>query len=133
MMLTSTTRPPSFIAGWSGEFPDEICMSGKTGKQLVESVPADSPLKRALTDASAWPEGSVRRDAAEPGRFRQTPPSRPFPLAWRGRAPEFLETVGVAFDQQQQQVIGHDGVGRERFRVSINEQNRLPSSRSRPS
>ncbi len=115
------------------EFPDEVCMSGKTGKQLVESLPAESPLKRAVADAAAWPEGSVRRDAAEPRGFGQNHQSRPFPLAWRGSRPEFLETVGVSFDQQNQILIGRDGVGRERFRVQINEQNRgLPFQQISP-
>jgi outer membrane protein assembly factor BamB/tetratricopeptide (TPR) repeat protein len=109
------------------EFADVVCISGKTGKQLVEGLAADSPVKRAVVQAAPWPEGVVRREATMIGGSRNPNMQRPYPLAWRGSRPAFLDSVAVAFDQQQQTVVGHDGVGRERFRVSINEsgQNRL--------
>ena len=108
------------------DFPDVVCMSGKTGKQLVESLPAESPLKRALIDAAPWPEGSVRRDAAEIRGFSRNP-ARPFPITWRGARPEFLDTVTVAFDQQQF-VIGHDCLSTKDPTLLLTEQGNIVQS-----
>ena len=52
---------------------------------------------------------------------------RPFVLEWHGDRGEFENTT-VLFDQQQQQVVGRDGTGRELFRVPLAEsgqQNRM--------
>jgi outer membrane protein assembly factor BamB/tetratricopeptide (TPR) repeat protein len=103
------------------EFPDVVCLSGKTGKQLVESLPADSPMRRAVAQSSPWPEGAVRREGSEIRIMRSTPQQRPFALNWRGSRPAIFDTVSVAFDQQQQMVVGRDGIGHDRFRLSINE------------
>ena len=118
-----------FYRRLANEFPNEICLSGKTGKELADGLAADSPVQQALVQTTPWPEGNVRREppseirASAGGQNNQ----RPFPLTWRGARPGFLDSVDVAFDQQQQQVIGRDGLGKERFRVGINEagQNRL--------
>lgn len=110
------------------EFADVVCTNGKTGKQLVEGLAADSPIKRTLGQTTPWPEGTVRKESTDVGRIgRNQNIPRPYPLTWRGDRPAVYQNVSIAFDQQQQMVVGHDGVGRERFRVSINEsnQNRL--------
>ena len=116
-----------FYRRLENEYPDVVCMSGKTGKQLAEGLPADSPVGQAFVERASWPEGNVRREPAEIRSMRGQNNRRPFPLNWRGDRPGFLESVDVAFDQQQQQVIGRDGFGKDRFRVGINEagQNRL--------
>ncbi|HKD35162.1 MAG TPA: PQQ-binding-like beta-propeller repeat protein, partial [Pirellulales bacterium] len=103
------------------EFPNVVCISGKTGKQLVEDLPADSPIKRAVAQASPWPEGTVRREGSDVRFTRNIQQQRPFALAWRGARPAIFDTVSIAFDQPQQTVVGRDGIGHERFRVSINE------------
>ncbi len=113
------------------EFGGLTCSGGKTGRQLVDELPADSPVAQALAISKwSWPDGKVYRDNSNPSARlirNNNFPQRPFALNWRGDRPAFYETTSVVFDQQQQQIMGHDGLGREKFRIGMNEagQNRF--------
>ncbi len=115
-----------FYRRLKNEFPDVICLSGKTGKELADGLPADSLVELALARRRVARGKCPPRAGRDPlAAAAARCPQRPFPEL--GGMARFLESVDVAFDQQQQQVIGRDGLGKERFRVGINEagQNRL--------
>ncbi len=103
------------------QYGDEICMAGKTGKQLADALPADSPVGQALASAVAYPLGRVRREPGGPRRQANMPP--PTPLDWHGSRPDVFSTTNVTFDQQQQTIVGRDGMGKEKFRIPLHEGN----------
>jgi len=41
------------------EFAEVVCREGKTGRQLVESLPGDDPIARRLRPPAPWPRGMV--------------------------------------------------------------------------
>ena len=44
---------------WSGE----VCLDGKTGRELVELLPADDPLRKLVAAPHTWPAGKVYVEA----------------------------------------------------------------------
>ena len=138
-LLMSASRPEEaavYYRRLATEWADVPCLGGKTGKQIIADLPADSPETRALAESSAWPVGQVKREGSGPRNLRGMNFQRPFVLEWHGDRGEFENTT-VLFDQQQQQVVGRDGTGRELFRIPLAEsgqQNRMgfiqPSART---
>ncbi|HEV3025554.1 MAG TPA: PQQ-binding-like beta-propeller repeat protein, partial [Pirellulales bacterium] len=74
---------------------DVVCLDGKTGRELVEELPADAALKQLITGVRPWPAGQVN-EQKQPG------PSQPkvyLPIEVRGRIAPFLGHATVEFDQ----------------------------------
>ena len=129
MLLLSASRPDEAAVYYhrlATEWANVVCLGGKTGKQLVADLPPDSPGARALAESEPWPSGQVKREASGP-QLRGINYQRPQVLEWHGDH-GVLGTTTVLFDQQQQQVVGRDGMGREQFRIPLAEsgqQNRM--------
>ncbi|HEX3999574.1 MAG TPA: PQQ-binding-like beta-propeller repeat protein [Pirellulales bacterium] len=106
------------------EFADQVCLDGKTGKQIVDELPPDSPEAHVLAESSRWPTGAVKHDGGRNAQGMNF--QRPMPLAWRGDRGPFFQNTTILFDPQQQ-IVGRDGMGREKFRIPLNEngQNRF--------
>jgi tetratricopeptide (TPR) repeat protein/outer membrane protein assembly factor BamB len=127
-LLRSASRPDEaalYYARLKTEFADQICLDGKTGKQIVAELASNSPEFRAMSESHAWPSGAVRGD---PERGVQAMNfQRPTPLAWQGDRGPFFQSTTILFDPQQQQIVGRDGLGRESFRIPLSEagQNRF--------
>ena len=51
-------------------FGDTVCRDGKTGRQLVEAIPPDDPLRKAIEHRDQWPTGRVEA-AVDPARNQQ--------------------------------------------------------------
>jgi outer membrane protein assembly factor BamB len=99
---------------------DVTCLDGKTGKQLVEALPADGPLRKMLAPAKPWPAGRVvNKDG---GRQLSAPhQQRSFDLNMHGPAGPFFNETNVTLEVQQQTIVGQDGLGNERFRAVLHE------------
>src|SRR6185312_7350207 len=69
----------------------------------------------------SWPMGQVEKTevkGAHGSSFRN------FAVDMRGATGPFFSRMTVEFDQQQQHsLVGRDGIGRERWRVSLNDPN----------
>jgi hypothetical protein len=49
------------------EFPDQVCLDGFTGKQLVERLPAGGPIRALMKPPlAAWPTGQVLTETNKP-------------------------------------------------------------------
>jgi len=44
-------------------WPEQVCLDGKTGRELVELLPADDPLRKLLVAQQTWPNGKVYVEA----------------------------------------------------------------------
>ena len=119
-LLREAKRPED--AAWcyrrlGEQFADVACPGGKTGKELLESLPEGGPIRQVLRRDSQWPVGKVeKKESTTPSPnanyFRLTVP-------YRGQlAPFFSETV-IQFDQNRRAIISCDALGKERWEVSL--------------
>ena len=127
-LLRSASHPEEaaiYYRRLKGEFADEVCMVGKTGKQIVAELPADSAEVRLLAESTRWPTGAVKHDGGHGVQGMNF--QRPMLIAWQGDRGPFFQTTTVLYDMQQQQIVGRDGMGHDKFRIPLSEagQNRF--------
>lgn len=106
------------------KWPNQICLDGKTGKQIVADLPADSPVRKPMAGFKPWPTGNVTsRDDGNAAKRTLVPSrlQRAYGLAIRGNTGPFFNDMIVTLDQGQQGISGQDGLGTERFRVQLAE------------
>ncbi len=101
-------------------FADVECRSGQTGKEIVASLSEKPEIQALLHPVEAFPVGIVERDEAK-GQAGIV--SRHVALELQGNLGPFYEFMSVSLDQQQQAIVGLDGLGRERWRVSLRDLN----------
>jgi outer membrane protein assembly factor BamB/tetratricopeptide (TPR) repeat protein len=107
----------------AGEWADVVCLDGMTGRELVEELPADVALRPLISGERLWPVGQVH-EQKQPG----TPqPKMSFPVEVRGRVAPFIGHMTIESDQNPNQaaLVGRDGLGRERWRVSLRDRNEI--------
>jgi outer membrane protein assembly factor BamB len=92
-------------------YADQHCQDGRTARQLTDALPADSPVRRALQPAVAWPKGKVLAEKrASAPNVRMDGYGR-FLLQYRTNPEPFYNDVFVRFDQNRQQLIGYNSLG----------------------
>ncbi len=111
----------AYYARIQKEFGDEPVLGDKNVKQLIAALPPDAKLRKVDAVARNWPEGKVVVDKQSPRSRSPQNYMRAFPMDLRGVREPFFQDVTVSFDQQRQDIVGRDGLGNERFRVSLNE------------
>ncbi|MCC7084341.1 MAG: PQQ-binding-like beta-propeller repeat protein [Pirellulales bacterium] len=113
------------------EFDDAPLVDRQSIAKYLESLPSESPLRRAQTQSSGLPAGEVI--AKKDSRSGRNHPSLPFqPLEFRGPRGPFFEDLTIGYQQSGGELVARDGWGIERFRVSLNDGQRgyniVPSS-----
>jgi outer membrane protein assembly factor BamB/tetratricopeptide (TPR) repeat protein len=99
------------------EFADVACLDGKTGKQLLNALPADGPVAEVLRQDDSWPVGKVEK--RELSNTPQTANYPRFTMPYRGSlAPFFSETV-IRLDQSRRVASSHDGLGKKQWELSL--------------
>jgi outer membrane protein assembly factor BamB/tetratricopeptide (TPR) repeat protein len=107
-----------FYRRLSNEWADEICLDGKTGRELVEGLKEDDPVRQELKPPKPWPTGRV-----EKVRDRNLRPVfRYYPVELEGDPGPFFRDLQVEFEQGRQEFIAHDRTGRLRWNVSLMEE-----------
>ncbi|MES1213368.1 MAG: PQQ-binding-like beta-propeller repeat protein, partial [Singulisphaera sp.] len=87
-------------------FPDEECLEGRTGQQIVAAIPQNSELHKLLAPQDPWPVGAVER---EEGKSPVGVVTRHFALELAGPLAPFYQDSTICVDQQQQSLVGFDG------------------------
>ncbi|HUY34739.1 MAG TPA: PQQ-binding-like beta-propeller repeat protein [Pirellulales bacterium] len=106
----------------AGDWADKVCLDGKTGRQLIDDLPADGAVKRRLSDAWLWPTGQVNKQ----DQVGQSPNgNRYVPIEVRGRTRPLGSRASVEYDQNNPALVGRDGLGHERWRVSLRDRNEI--------
>ncbi len=109
--LDESGRYVKQLEDWS----DVACRDGKTGQQVLDELFKDKPDAAAMFEP-LWPTGLVKHEAL---KSQPTGINRVFAIDLRGPRGPFFEHATVELDQQQQTIAGRDGLGRERWRVSL--------------
>jgi len=103
------------------QWPDAVCLDGKTGSQIVQSLPPDDPVRLALRP-SRWPQGRVQVQKSPASGSSASPSGAPwaaFPSYGRFFfSPENLTDpiypdIQIAFDQNRRMLFGYDRFGRD--------------------
>ncbi len=106
----------------AGPLAELICLDGQTGNELVAALPAANALRTLLVDPKPWPTGLVEVPKGVAGKtLSGSHHQRSTDLEIHGKTEPFFHDVNIALDPQQQAVVAEDGLGGERFRVSLNE------------
>jgi outer membrane protein assembly factor BamB/tetratricopeptide (TPR) repeat protein len=116
------------------QLADVVCWEGKTGKQLVESLPQDSRIGQLLGGGQSWPSGEVEiknpplKTARQPSYGRSA-------LKLDGSPEPFFSNATIQVDQNRRAILGLDGWGNERWQISLADASPQPNvlpSRSIP-
>ncbi len=109
-------------------YAKEICLGQKTGQQMVDDLPEKSPVRK-LFASFAWPKGQVdaKQVNGNSGKslnglnrvgFRQL-----FPVEFKGDRGQFFQDVSIFYDMQNMSVVARDGMGVDRWKISLNSNN----------
>lgn len=120
-LLADAGRPADaamYYGQLTGAWADEICLDGKTGRQVAAELPGKENVARYAAGADSWPRGKVTVHTENGAGMVQ---SRSTPVEMRGPPGPFFQrsTVEVDTNLQQQTLVGRDGLGREQWRLSI--------------
>lgn len=102
------------------EFADVVCLDGKTGRQLVEALPADGPVRRLLDPRSPWPAGEVLVERSKEQR-RFTENYGRGPLEFLSSPGPFFSDLSLEWQQDPRQVVARDGLGQRRWQLPLTE------------
>jgi outer membrane protein assembly factor BamB len=91
-----------------------------TGKEAVESLPADSPVRPFLDAKFDWPDAVVKTDVVPQALDYY---GSQLDISF-GREP-FLRELLLELDQGRQEMLARDGLGREKFRVALQDVGRM--------
>lgn len=100
------------------EFAGVVCLEGKTGRQWVESLAADSPTRRLLDPGPAWPTGEVLVEKSRPQRPPQETYSRTT-VDYAGSPSPFFSDLAIELCQNPPQLAARDGLGNRRWQLSM--------------
>ncbi|MFH1265111.1 MAG: PQQ-binding-like beta-propeller repeat protein [Planctomycetota bacterium] len=103
------------------ELADVVCLDGKTGRELVESLPADDPVRDRLRSSLKWPEGKVVVTKSKP-KTAPAPTNNQAPLAFDGDRGPFFSEMTVEFDQTpNHRLVACDGLGNQQWHLPLTE------------
>jgi outer membrane protein assembly factor BamB len=99
----------------AGDLAGEVCLNGQTGKQLVEKLAEDSPLRGQLANKSPWPLGAVEVKQ-QPGGSSQ---NRNALFEISGNEP--LPDLRLEWIHQTATLQATDGLGRQLWTLPLRE------------
>jgi len=97
------------------QWPDVVCQEGKTGRQIVQALPPDDPVRRALEPIS-WPTGrvQVQKSPLPANTSAQSIPYHGrFLLSMENVSDPIWGDIRIVFDQNRRMLLGYDRFGRE--------------------
>src|SRR5262249_18728134 len=123
------------LAEWKrleSQVGDKPVVEGKSVKQMLAGLPADSPLAKAMAPAPKWREGKIEELPAEgPGgarAARQLTRLGAINVEIRGGRGPFFQDVALGYDTSRQEIFGRDAVGKgERFSIRLDNPNPSPN------
>jgi outer membrane protein assembly factor BamB len=123
-LLARSDRPDQaawFYRRLMDQFADVACQAGQTGRQIVDGLPSDGPLRTSLSGAEVWPVGLVEttKQAHQGASYPVIPVDFDGVDPWVGGAT-------IRFDPQRNTLVGRDEIGRPLWSVplaDVNQQN----------
>ena len=112
----SWSRAASLIKILRRDFPDQVCLDGKTGRGLAEEWSAQPKLATLLIAPRVWPEGPI-----EPQRIPRDRPAPPItlPVEILSRQGGTLEGWSFETDALGSHVIARDEFGLQQWKLAL--------------
>lgn len=98
-----------------GELADVQLVDGRTGREILQDIAGERDAE-SLWAPVVWPRGQVNT-SDEKGR--PGPTYRSLTLDLRGSRNPFFEGVQIELDQPRQSLVARDGLGKEKWHVSL--------------
>ncbi len=102
----------------NGDYADVVCFDEKTGRELVESLPAADPVRELLRADATWPVGKVEVKSKSQ-QLTNSPMRGQYVLRYRGDTGPFFSQRPVRLDQTRRALIGYDALGKSRWKASL--------------
>lgn len=105
------------------DLADQVCLAGKTGKELFENLPKDSPVRTQLSEKPLWATGMVESEERRGGSNRGV---RYYPVAMLGDQPELFQfhpRGSIVLDNSRRRFIGRNVAGDSMWEVNLQEEN----------
>ena len=103
------------------EFAHVGCRDGKTGRELVEALPADDPIRDRLKSGSPWPVGKVVVAKSVPEATPQSTHGQATLLFDGSRAPFFSDVTVQLHQTPLPELVARDGLGRREWKLPLTE------------
>jgi outer membrane protein assembly factor BamB/tetratricopeptide (TPR) repeat protein len=119
-MLAEAGRPSDaalFYRDLAGRWADQPVVGDTTGRQLLESLPADSAVRPFLVDSADWPVGKVLVEQ----KPQSTTIFRQGGFDFHGQQGPFFRGGRVEFDAQSMSIVGRDAAGRPLWKLPASE------------
>ncbi len=97
------------------EYPNTEVAGGRTGRELVDALAADDPVRLALDGTSEWPTGKVETHV-DPKRASIA--YRP-PLTVEGADGRFDPRETIELDTQHRKLLGRDGWAQQPWEIAL--------------
>jgi outer membrane protein assembly factor BamB len=102
----------------AGPWADVVLPDGRTGRKVVDALPRDDAVRKAMQPGPGWPIGkvavrrtsAVREHMANYGKYL---------VKYRDGEGPFFEGTIIQFDQNRPTIICRDGLGNARWQVSL--------------
>lgn len=98
------------------EFAEVACLDGKTGRELLDALPQDGPIRQILRRDDQWPVGKVTPKVSTISPRTNFYPQFSVPFR-SGSAPFFAETT-VRLDQSRRLIVSLDALGKQQWQLS---------------
>ncbi|OHB70721.1 MAG: hypothetical protein A2V70_17120 [Planctomycetes bacterium RBG_13_63_9] len=95
------------------EFSDVVCLSGKTGRELLDALP-DEAIRRVLRRDTEWPIGKVEVTTTSAKRQQLSIRGR-YAIPFCGSPGPFFTEKTIHFDQGRRSILGYDAFGKQLF------------------
>jgi len=101
------------------EFAQVDCGDGKTGREVVEALPADDPIRDRLTSVSPWPVGRVVVAKSKPEATPQSTQGQATLLFDGSRAPFFSDVTVELHQTPLPELVACNGLGRTEWKLPL--------------
>jgi len=98
---------------------DVKCLNGKTGLQLLDAVPPDSPVGRAVASKTEWPHGKVKVSSDTNRTPGFSSYRRIYPLNVRHNRSAAVPGRSVSLDPMSSAIFVRDGLGRRTVQIPL--------------
>jgi outer membrane protein assembly factor BamB len=102
----------------AGPLANAVLADGHTGRQAVNALPKDDPVRRAMSSGPAWPSGKVEVRRTSTIREHTSNYGKYLVRYRDGEGPFFQGTL-IQFDQNRPTITCRDGLGGMRWQVSL--------------
>ena len=120
-MLTAAQRPEAASVLYSrlnGQFADQVCLEGKTGRQIFNELPVNLEVSRIIRRDTLWPTGRV--DVTRTND-RLTNYQRNYLLEIDDSPAQLMGNLRLEAEQTgtNHRIVARDGYGTPRWRVQL--------------